>query len=213
MTSCTRSAWRILGDLKKVSWVENWTPNEKGWLPLVEALDMCHTRCWGGDRWKSQNRKNVYLSPYVEKPLNSKVIKSFVPELRSRVFRVSGFLCSMYICYEHYEHYMYISHICIMDMVQEQFFIYTQFKCQNSSFQTIQFTIITQLSSIWPTDNSIRDRGTLHSLKLQDYWSLTIRLLSVIPWTIVGGVLPLCKNAVSVFSRPSWQCHIIEVYK
>ena len=25
-----------------------------------------------------------YLSPYVEKPLNSKVIKSFVPELRSR---------------------------------------------------------------------------------------------------------------------------------
>ena len=37
-----------------------------------------------GRRWKSQNRKNVYLSPYVEEPLNSKVIKSFVPELRSR---------------------------------------------------------------------------------------------------------------------------------
>ena len=54
-----------------------------------------------GSRWKSQNRKNVYLSPYVEEPLNSKVIKSFVPELRSRVFRVSRFLCSMYICYEH----------------------------------------------------------------------------------------------------------------
>ena len=28
------------------------------------------------DRW--------YLSPYIEKPLNSKVIKNFVPELRSR---------------------------------------------------------------------------------------------------------------------------------
>ena len=38
----------------------------------------------GGDRWKSQNRKNVYLSSYVEEHLNSKVIKSFVPELRSR---------------------------------------------------------------------------------------------------------------------------------
>ena len=38
---------------------------------------------WG--RWKSQ----VYLSPYVEKPLNSKVMKSFVPELRSR----KCFLC------------------------------------------------------------------------------------------------------------------------
>ena len=37
----------------------------------------------GVGRWKSQNRKNVYLSPYVEEPLNSKVIKSFSPELRS----------------------------------------------------------------------------------------------------------------------------------
>ena len=44
----------------------------------------CRTRGMGGGRWKSQNRKNVYLSPYVEEPLNSKVIKSFVPELRSR---------------------------------------------------------------------------------------------------------------------------------
>ena len=37
-----------------------------------------------GDGWKGQHRKNVYHSPYVEEPLNSKVIKSFVPELRSR---------------------------------------------------------------------------------------------------------------------------------
>ena len=28
-------------------------------------------------RWKSQNRKNVYLSPYVEEPLNSKVNNKF----------------------------------------------------------------------------------------------------------------------------------------
>ena len=39
---------------------------------------------WVGGRWKSQNRKNVYRSPYVEESLNLKVIKSFVPELRSR---------------------------------------------------------------------------------------------------------------------------------
>ena len=51
----------------------------------------CSRRPWtgaardgGGERWKSQNRKNVHLSPYVEEPLNSKVIKGFVPELRSR---------------------------------------------------------------------------------------------------------------------------------
>ena len=37
-----------------------------------------------GTSWKCQYRKNVYLSPYVEEPLNSKVIISFVPELRSR---------------------------------------------------------------------------------------------------------------------------------
>ena len=52
----------------------------------------------GGGRWKSQNRKNVYLSPYDEEPLNSKLIKkSFVPELRSHyvffVFRDSYVLC------------------------------------------------------------------------------------------------------------------------
>ena len=51
----------------------------------------------GGGRWKSHHRKIVYLSPYVEEPLNSKVIKGFVPELRSRyvffVFRDSYVLC------------------------------------------------------------------------------------------------------------------------
>ena len=55
-----------------------------------------------GGRWKSQIRKIVSLSPDVEKPFNSRVIKSFVPELRSRkVFRVSGFLCYLHMSYEH----------------------------------------------------------------------------------------------------------------
>ena len=72
-------------------------------------------RTCSGGRWKSQHRKIVYLSPYVEEPLNPKVIKSFVPELRSRkCFSCLGFLCSMYICYEHS---MYVSHIRIMGMV------------------------------------------------------------------------------------------------
>ena len=30
-----------------------------------------------GGRWHRQNRKNLYFSPYVEEPLNSKVIKKF----------------------------------------------------------------------------------------------------------------------------------------
>ena len=46
---------------------------------------------------------------YVEKPFNSKVIKSFVPELRSpKSFCVWGFLYSIYMSYEHS---MYISRI------------------------------------------------------------------------------------------------------
>ena len=71
------------GRFEKRSWV---LPREKtvDFRLLAEALGRCHTS-WGG-RWKSQNRKNVYLSPYVKEPLNSKVIKSFVPELRSKCF-------------------------------------------------------------------------------------------------------------------------------
>ena len=59
---------------------------------------------------KSQNRKNVYLSPYVEDSLNSKGNKKFRTwtEKSLRVFRISWFLCARYIWYEHY---MSISHI------------------------------------------------------------------------------------------------------
>ena len=63
----------------------------------------------GRGQMKKQNRKNVSLSPYVEKPLNSKVIKSFVPKLRC---------CKCFSCFEIpmfyvyiYEHPMYILHI------------------------------------------------------------------------------------------------------
>ena len=85
MTSRTGSARRIWGILKKVRWVENWTPNEKGWLTLARwGLGLVSHKIGWGCRWKSQNWKNVYLSPYVEEPLNSKVIESFGLELRSR---------------------------------------------------------------------------------------------------------------------------------
>ena len=91
---------------------------ESSWELDTEREELtfaCSRRPWAGvardrgGRWKSRNRKNVYLFPYVEEPLNSKVIKSFVPELRSRkCFSCFEILCSMYICNEHP---MYISHI------------------------------------------------------------------------------------------------------
>ena len=49
------------------------------------------------------------LSPYVEEPLNSKVIKSFVPEQRSR----KCFSCFEIPMFYLYVHSMYVSHIAI----------------------------------------------------------------------------------------------------
>ena len=73
-----------LGILKKVRELKTGHRTRRVDLRLLaEALSRCRTR-WEWGRWKSQNRKIVPLSPYVEKPLSSKVIKSFVPELRSR---------------------------------------------------------------------------------------------------------------------------------
>ena len=92
-----KCALRILGYLKK--WVESCLQRRRLTFACVgRPCDGCArvgVGVWG--RWKSQNIKNVYLSPYVEEPLNSKVIKRFVPELRSRyvffVFRDSYVLC------------------------------------------------------------------------------------------------------------------------
>ena len=88
----------------QLSWV---LPREKtvGFRLLAEARPVAivvgATRVGGGG-WKSQNRKNVYLSPYVEEHLNSKVIKSFVPELRSR---------KCFSCFEIPMFYVYMLHI------------------------------------------------------------------------------------------------------
>ena len=93
MTSPTGSARGILGDLKKSGCELSSASGEDGWLSLARrsqasGLVAGAIRVWGlwWCRWKIQNRKNVYLSPYVEEPLNSKVIKIFVPELRSKCF-------------------------------------------------------------------------------------------------------------------------------
>ena len=78
------------GDFEKVNLLSWLLPRKKtvGFRLLAEARPVAPvagaTRAGGVRRWKSQNRKNVYLSPYAEEPLNSKAIKSFVPELRSR---------------------------------------------------------------------------------------------------------------------------------
>ena len=112
MTSHTGSARGILKKSEELSWD---LPREKmvDFRLLAEALGRCRT--WWGIPWQT-NRKNVYLSPYVEEPLNSKVIKSFVPELRSckcfSCFEVSMLYTYIYI-YIYIYIYMSILHIAV----------------------------------------------------------------------------------------------------
>ena len=60
---------------------------EDGWFSLVrgDLCGGCHT-CWRGGVDEKAGIESLCLSPYVEEPLNSKVIKGFVPEQRSYVF-------------------------------------------------------------------------------------------------------------------------------
>ena len=106
VTSCTGSARKALGILKKsVSWVESCLGRRR--LTFAEALWRVPHEMVTGVRWKSLNRKNVYHSPYVEEPLNSKVIKSFVPELRNRkcfsCFEIPMF--NVYMLWTFYVHF------------------------------------------------------------------------------------------------------------
>ena len=103
VTSRTGSARRILGILKKSVELSSW-PGRR-WLTFASSpkpgqwpCGGCHT-CWVGADGKVIIERLCISLPYVE-TFNSKVIKSFVPELRSRyvffVFRDSYVLC-MYV--------------------------------------------------------------------------------------------------------------------
>ena len=77
-----KRAWRIWGEFEKSQLVEFCLGGRR--LTFARS-QRPYGRCctwFGGDGKVSIER--WYLSPYVKKPFNSKVIKSFVPELRSR---------------------------------------------------------------------------------------------------------------------------------
>ena len=116
--------------------------------------------------------------------------------------------------------FLYIKNISISNnSVQHKniFLVYTQLNVKTVLFQTIQLNISTQFRSIWPIDRT-QSGATTQSLSgpgsdgnkvvlyiLQSFSipeALTIKLFSVISRTLVGGVLPLCRDAVSVFYRP-----------
>ena len=102
-----------LGDLRKVSEL-SLASEEDGWLSgLAEALQRVPHVVWS--RWKSRHRKIVPFSSLCRKSFNSKVIKSFVPELRSRkclgVFLCFGIpMLSIYELWTFYVHFTYPYH-------------------------------------------------------------------------------------------------------
>ena len=84
-------------------------------------------------------------------------------------------------------------------------------------FQSNQFSIRAQFSSIWPIDRKLPGAtglgqsglesdgnvGFPHSAKLNHYWRLTIRLFRVIIRTLFGRILISCRHAVDVFKNHS----------
>ena len=97
----------------RTSWVENWTPNETvDFRLLAETFVVGATRIGGGGDEKARIER-LCLSPYVEEPLNSKVIERFVPEQRSRYVFFEFRDPKFYVIYICYEHYMPVSHIAI----------------------------------------------------------------------------------------------------
>ena len=132
---------------KSVSWV--FVADGKSWdWDLGEARRICALRAphvlWG--RWKSQHRKKVYLSPYVEKPFKSKVIKSFVPELRSRKY----FLCfgiPIFYVYMLWTFYVHFTYSCMATLQLKVFRSYTSLNIMNHRHFLHNFDYISNL--IW----------------------------------------------------------------
>ena len=143
MTSRIRSARRILGDFEKVSELRWNLPRGKtvGFRLLAEAFVAGATRVGGVGGWKSQNRKIVPLSlrrRTFKLKDNKKKFRTWTK--KSSVFRVSRFLCSMYICNERP---MYISHIHVYGYgTQKIIYIYIYRQKQNYHIEGMKFSFL-----------------------------------------------------------------------
>ena len=109
--SCTRSVhggfWEIWKSQSGVLRSE-----EEGWLSLARSGLVAGATRVGGRADGKASIERLCLSPYVEKSFNSKVIKSFVPELRSRkCFSCFGIpMFYVYMLWTFYVRYTYPYH-------------------------------------------------------------------------------------------------------
>ena len=112
MTSRTGSARRILGFWKSQFVELRPASGEDRWLSLArrsKASGLC-----GGyrTRWVADEKARIekmFLSPYIEEPLNSTLIKSFVPEQRVRKCFSCFEIHTFYVIYKWtlYVHFAY----------------------------------------------------------------------------------------------------------
>ena len=97
---------------------------------------------------------------------------------------------------------------------------YTVSMSKTLPFQTVQFSRSTQFTSIWPIDRTLSDATTASKsgtgsdgneevLYILQSFSITGSspshcFVSYPGHSLVGGVLNLCRDAISIFYSPSW---------
>ena len=152
-----------------------------------------------------------YLSLYVEKPFNSKVIKSFVPELRSRkcfsCFRIPmlsvcalwtlwTFCVPVWICLFHIFMYGYVTSICISksNLLILTFSIMSFFLLFNFFYILVLF--FTEKTSILVSFSSTL--STFFSLNLHTAWKWFIskQFVQVFPNAVDPSVFISCSRLI-----------------
>ena len=186
---------RILGILKKVRVL----PRRKtvDFRLLAEALRRVRT-CWGWDRWKSQNRKNVPHFPCVEEPLNSKVIKSFVPEIRSRKC-FSSFEIPMFYVYILWTFYVRFTHIRIWLWYM---FLLTCLKNNVPHFPCVEEPLNSKVIKSFVPE--LRSRKCFSSFEIPMFyvyilWTFYVRFTHIRIWLWYMFLLTCLKNNVPHF--------------
>ena len=210
MMSCTGSACRgFWGFWKKwVSWVPG--SEEDGWLSLARRSQagglVAGAHVMGGGDGKVSIER-LCLSPYVEKPFNSKVIKSFVPELRSRkCFSCFGIpMFYVYMLWTFYVRFTYPYHGYVTYEVNTRLSGGQGLSPSNLISQEREklFFPLFLLHSGWPTHIQIRThtpnltsfstwykKCSLLQLVLQMLLYITVLHLALISVTVTAILLP-----------------------
>ena len=144
-----KRARRILGILKKPELSLGVRRRRETFASSQWPCGGCHT--WGGADGKASIER-LCLSSYVEKPFNSKVIKSFVPEQRSRKC-FSCFGIPMFYVYMLWTFYVHFPYSC-MDMLQLFLAVNSIFSAYSRTSALCQINrVVTVIVVSYPSSN------------------------------------------------------------